>query len=240
MDSGTCSGFQRGYVARCAADGRRPQADPDLLKAGFLVGHPDLRHRMEGMRQLENGRAGEAVRQFMLAARYADKASQAMVAEMLWEGRGQPADRAMGYVWMDLAAERGYPALIVLRERYWAALDEQERSRARRDGLAIQELYHDGVSKPRLAAILRRERGKMTGSRTGYTGNPLRILSGNSFGEATIDGNRFFDDRYWDPVQYQAWHNEVWNRPLQGTVEVGKVSSEPAAKNDSSKGAGKE
>lgn len=217
-----------------------PTADPDLMEAGFLSGHPDLRHRMEAMRQRDNGHPREAMRQFLLAARYADKASQAMIAEMLWNGQGVAPDRAMAYVWMDLAAERGYPALIALREHYWNGLNEEERSRARRDGLAVQERYHDGVSKPRLAAVLRRERGRMTGSRTGYTGNPLRIVSAKGQGETTIDGNLFFDDRYWDPAQYQAWHDEVWNRPLQGTVEVGEVSSEPAARGDRSKALGKD
>lgn len=211
-----------------AGPAQDPTQQADLMEAGFLTGHPDLRHRRDGMQALEKGYYIDAHRHFKLAARYADKASQAMLAEMLWTGQGQPVDRAMAYVWMDLAAERGYEALVILREHYWAQLTEEERARAQRDGLALQNQYHDGVSKPRLAAVLRRERSRMTGSRTGYTGNPLRIISPGSFGGTSIDGNLFFDDRYWDPKQYQAWHDEVWQRPLKGRVEIGDVQKQPA------------
>lgn len=207
----------------------RPIAGPtaEQVEAGFLTGHPDLRHRQRGMDLYQRGRYAEAMRSFQRAASYADKASQAMLAEMLWTGTGVAADRPMAYVWIDLAAERGYPGLVVIRERYWNALDETERTIARRDGPALQARYHDGVAKPRLAAVLRRTRGQMTGSRTGYTGNPLRIISPSGFGEATIDGNQFFDDRYWDPAQYQAWHDEIWTRPVQGRVEVGSATRQP-------------
>jgi hypothetical protein len=209
----------------------RPVAGPsaEQLEAGFLTGHPDLRYRIRGMDEYQRGHHAEAMRSFQMAARYADKASQAMVAEMLWTGTGVAPDRPMAYVWIDLAAERGYPALIAIRERYWNALDEAQRAIARRDGPSLQAIYHDGVAKPRLAAVLRRTRGQMTGSRTGYTGNPLRIISPNGFGEATIDGNQFFDDRYWDPAQYQAWHDEVWTRPMQGRVEVGVAAPQSVA-----------
>ncbi|MGV8960132.1 MAG: sel1 repeat family protein [Stenotrophomonas sp.] len=208
------------------AAGPHPAAGPgaELLEAGFLSGHPDLRHRIRGMDLYQRGDYADAMRSFQQAARYADKASQAMVAEMLWTGTGVAVDRPRAYVWIDLAAERGYLPLVAIRERYWKALSKDERAIARRDGPALQAQYHDGVARPRLAAVLRRARGQMTGSRTGYTGNPLRIIAPGGFGESTIDGNQFFDDRYWDPKQYQAWHDEVWARPLQGRVEVGEAA----------------
>ncbi|WP_305804812.1 sel1 repeat family protein [Stenotrophomonas sp. YIM B06876] len=208
----------------------RPAAGPDaeLVEAGFLSGHPDLRHRLRGMELYQRGDYAGAMRSFQMAARFADKAAQAMLAEMLWTGTGTAVDRPLAYVWIDLAAERGYLPLVAIRERYWEALGEDERARARREGPALQAIYHDGVARPRLAAVLRRSRGQMTGSRTGYTGNPLRIISPGGFGETTLDGNQFFDDRYWDPAQYQAWQDEVWTRPLQGRVEVGEAAPQPA------------
>ncbi len=60
---------------------------------------------------------------FLRAARYADKPSQAMIAQMLWNGDGVPVDRVMAYVWADLAAERGYPAFIATREKFWSELN---------------------------------------------------------------------------------------------------------------------
>ncbi len=236
MDYGIRSWALLGLLAFCSVDTNAaparpadPTDNPDLMQAGFLAGHPDLRHRMRGMDKHRRGEYAEAMASFQLAARYADKASQAMIAEMLWTGVGVPVDRPMAYVWIDLAAERGYPALIAVRERYWNALTAEEREIARRDGPALQASYHDGVAKPRLAAVLRRARSQMTGSRTGYTGNPLRIILPGGLGEASIDGNQFFDARYWDPKQYQAWHDAVWTRPLQGRVEVGQAAPEAAA-----------
>lgn len=35
-----------------------------------------------------------------------------------------------GYIWMDLAGERGYPLMLAKRERYWRALDEVQRARS--------------------------------------------------------------------------------------------------------------
>ena len=79
------------------------------------------------MDALKRGNPVRAAYYFKRSARYADKASQAAYAEMLWEGRGIERDRALAYVWMDLAAERDDSPLVSFRERYWAGLDEAER-----------------------------------------------------------------------------------------------------------------
>ncbi|HGM5925234.1 TPA: hypothetical protein ACKP5H_003249 [Stenotrophomonas maltophilia] len=56
---------------------------------------------------------------------------------MLWNGQGGPADRALGYAWMDLAAERGTEWLVAQRERFWEALSPDERERAVREGRSL-------------------------------------------------------------------------------------------------------
>lgn len=204
-----------------------PLEDPVMLSAGFLADHPDLNYRIEGQKALEAARPEDAFAYFRRASLYADKASQAMVGEMLWNGRGTPVDRVMGYVWMDLASERGYRGFLRFRERYWDQLDETERERAVQEGQAVYERYGDAIAQKRIAAVLRRARSKVTGSRTGFVGS-LKILTTGPGGEpVTIDGSKFHDERYWDPKQYQEWHDRIWMNPRVGTVDVGETEVLP-------------
>ena len=105
----------------------------------FLKAHPDLRFRQLGMEAVERNRPEDARRYFQLGAQHADKLSQALMAELLWNGKGGPTDRALGYAWMDLAAERGTQWLVVRREQYWAALGDSERKRAVSEGRTLYE-----------------------------------------------------------------------------------------------------
>ena len=119
-----------------------------LNSEGFLRAHPDLQNRHRGMEAYEDGRHEEALTYFRRAARYADKPSQAMVGEMLWKGEGGAPDPALAYAWMDLAAERGYPGFTIIRERYWAQLDEARRREAVARGEEIYAEYGDAVAQP--------------------------------------------------------------------------------------------
>ena len=96
---------------------------------------------MEGHRLFREGQHDEAFAAFRKSARYADKAAQAMIGEMLWDGLGVPADRVQAYIWMDLAAERGYRNFVVLRERYWARMSEAEREAAVEGGAPIYQEF---------------------------------------------------------------------------------------------------
>lgn len=199
-----------------------PTADPLMLSAGFLNAHPDLRYRLLGLNEMKQSQHEDALQFFQRAAYYADKPSQGMVAEMLWNGQGAPRDRALAYAWMDLAAERGYVGFLGLREQYWKALSEEEKARAVEQGQALYAKYGDAASQPRIAAVLRNEKRRMTGSRTGFTGN-LKIYVPGPGGFEQIDGSKFFDERYWDPEQYLAWHNGIWMKPRVGRVSVGEI-----------------
>jgi len=199
-----------------------PTEDPVMLSAGFLSAHPDLRYRLLGLEEFKKGKHEDAFRFFRRAAYYADKPSQGMVAEMLWEGQGVQRDPALAYVWMDLAAERGYAGFLGLRERYWTALTEDQRESALQQGEDLYARYGDAAALPRIATVLRRERRRMTGSRTGFSGN-LQIYVPGPGGFEQIDGSKFYDERYWDPKQYQAWHDSIWAKPRVGRVTVGEL-----------------
>lgn len=202
-----------------------PTEDPVLLTAGFLNGHPDLRFRMLGM---EKQRAGDHVAAFGFFQRagfYGDKVSQAMVAEMLWTGQGTAQDPAVAYAWMDLAAERGYRGFLELRERYWAKLTPEQQAHAISEGEALYARFGDAVAEPRLAQAMRREQRRMTGSRTGYTGNLKIFVPGPNGVETQIDGSKFYDKRYWEPALYRQWQDQIWSAPRVGTVNVGTVTN---------------
>src|SRR5690606_6199781 len=201
-----------------------PTEDKLMLSAGFLSAHPDLRYRLHGLEELKRGRHEDALSFFTRAGYYADKPSQGMVAEMYWTGQGVAPDPVLGYIWMDLAAERGYEGFLVLREKYWASLDEAQRQRAVEEGAAIYARYGDAAAQPRLETAIRRGRNKLTGSRVGSVGN-LQIYVPGPAGYDRIDGTQFFDERYWDPKKYRAWHDAIWMKPRVGRVSVGEVEN---------------
>jgi hypothetical protein len=207
-----------------------PTADPLMITAGFLTHHPDMKYRLLGMKAYDQKNYEDALRFFRRAAFYADKPSQGMVAEMLWKGEGAARDPALAYAWMDLAAERGYAGFMGLRERYWNALDASERRRALTEGEAVYARFGDAAAKPRYETQLRRGRTQITGSRTGFAGNVQIVIPGPG-GEQSIDGSKFYDERYWDAKKYWAYTDRMWSKPGIGKVSVGEVEqvgAEPA------------
>lgn len=199
-----------------------PTDDPVMMTAGFLSAHPDMKYRLMGLDEFKKGNLADAFLFFKRSAYYSDKPSQGMVAEMLWTGQGVDQNRPLAYAWMDLAAERGYEGFMGLRERYWAAMDETERAVALEVGQEVYAKYGDAAAAPRIAAVLDRERRSTTGSRNGFVG-ALQIYVPGPGGYQQIDGSKMYDERYWDPVQYRAWHDAIWTKPRIGRVEVGEV-----------------
>ena len=199
-----------------------PVDDPLLITAGFLDHHQDLKYRQLGMDAYRSREFDRALRFFRRASYFADKPSQGMVAQMHWNGEGMPRDPVLAYVWMDLAAERGYAGFLGLRERYWNALDPVQRVRAVRDGQAIYARFGDAAAQPRYEHQLRIGRRLMTGSRVGFN-RGVRIEVPGPSGSQSIEGSRFYDDRYWDAKQYWAWQDRLWMKPLIGRVDVGTV-----------------
>lgn len=133
----------------------------------FLRHHPDVRWRLDGLAEMERGNVRIALAHFHRAARFGDKVAQGIIAEAYWLGRGTAKDRPLAYAWMDLAAERGYPMLVGKREHYWAALSDQDRSRAIEVGQAVYEEFGDAAAIPRLDAEIDKGRRLITGSRAG-------------------------------------------------------------------------
>jgi len=225
-------------AASLNADAARKQTtdeDPWVLASSvFLDGHPDLRYRRYGMAALEAGALVDAHRHFRKAARFADKPSQGMVAEMLWEGRGVAQDRALAYAWMEIAAERDYPAFALFRELYWQEMSPEERARALSLNRPLWAEYGDAVAKPRLERRMEVARRNVTGSRVGFVGN-LAIEISTPGGSRRIDAETVYAERYWNARQYWAWQDEDWKRMGSGTVDVGPVATAEPAESETPK-----
>jgi hypothetical protein len=89
---------------------------------------------------------------------------------------GTAPDPALAYAWADLAAERGYPEFLGVRERVWAPLDESQRQRALELGASLYAQYGDAVAKPRLERLLRSGLARKTGTHTGSRVGALAVV----------------------------------------------------------------
>lgn len=219
-----------------AASVARPLPDPAVERThGFLKGHPDQRFRMRGLEARRQGQLAESRRLFMLAARYADKFSQAMLAEMLWTGAGTELDRALAYAWMDLAAERGTVALLAKREYYWRQLSAQERERSIREGRAIYAEFGDEVAKKRLERVMLRHARSGTGSRTGSVERMSVAVENRinfkykmdvmDFAGGGIPGERYYAAHHWSPALYWQQRDAELKDLLDSSVLIGPLSN---------------
>ena len=193
-----------------------------MTSEGFLGAHPDIKYRLQGLDWHGKGNWQRALEDFRQAARYADKPAQGMLGEMYWNGQGVDVDRATAYAWMDIAAERGYPFLIVKREKFWNAMDAAERERAVEIGTALYTDYGDPAAKPRLERLLTKAKRDMTGSRVGSVGF-LTIMIPTPGGMRPVDGSQYWNEKFWNPELYWRWQDHDWKKPAQGEVTVGTV-----------------
>ena len=232
-----------GLTTTALASGSIEERDPGAIplellnNPTFLQGHPDIRWRARGSRQLHLGNYTAAMRSFTRGAHFADKPSQAVIAEMLWDGTGTARNRPLAYAWMDLAAERGYRTFLLKREAMWQELNENEREQALADGIRLYADYGDDVAKARAYSLMRREKLRHVGSRLGADVYPRRligtfddsrmsatgVLSDSALARAGTMGTTsfsFYDDNYWHAeswwsIQDRQWQGEVIVHPVQ-------------------------
>lgn len=194
-----------------------------VYSESFLNAHPDLKYRSVGMENYAKGRYREALHYFRLGAYYADKPSQGMVAQMLWQGEGTAVDRPAAYAWMDLAAERRYKDLLIARERYWAQLTPEQREAALAKGQAIYRKYGDEVAQRRLKNVLERKRRHVTGSRTGFVGFLDIYVNGPNGTPVRISGDDYYQDKFWKMDDYLEWQSTTWQALPTGTATMGEL-----------------
>jgi TPR repeat protein len=190
--------------------------DAEISSDGvFLKYHPDQFHRRMGLAEYAKGNYAEALRHFKLGAKFADKASQAFVAGMLWQGIGVERDPVAAYAWMDLASERGFRTFLKYREHYWSQLSESERLASTARGREVYARYGDEVAKKRLERLLR------MGDKWAYASVTHRAY-------AKVNGLiGFYDDKYWQPRRYWEWQDVVVQDAINESLGVGRVEIGP-------------
>jgi TPR repeat protein len=217
-----CAGAHGQSITQADSD---PAEDPFMAEVGYMELHPDVEYRQLAMQSHRRGHYQTALEHFRRAGFFGDKPSQGLAAEMYWKGEGTPADRALAYVWMDMAAERGYRDLVSLRERYWAAMTLEERKRALELGPALYKVYGDPTVKPRYERRLTRLRNQITGSHIGVDVG-VGASAGNEgmFQEQSKVGG-LYARANWDAKQYWVRQDTFWQRRFGGTVNVGDIET---------------
>ena len=197
-------------------------------------GHLDQLFRKHGFVAHERGDHDDARRHFEHAASYADKTSQFVLALLHRDGVGVPRDPARAYAWLDLAAERGYPAFLAEREAVWNALDDHGRERAIEIATALYARYGDAVAKPRHAAEIRRYLRRSIASHPSLAGGHIVTLDRTCAGVTRMrrgggcrDDDYFTDERF-DPKAYWATQDDVWMP--RGKVDVGPLQQVPVSR----------
>lgn len=210
---------------------------PQVLTSGFLDAHPDLKFRRAGIQRDKSGNHAEARVQFEHAARYGDKPAQARLGEMYWNGEGGDRDRVQGFLWMALAAERGYREFAMLKQYYWQQLDATERTLASSHDQAMLAKYGDAAAKQRQDKVLRREGRRATGSMIGPTQQAKGITAFIGSRPVRIEAREFYAREYWTPDLYWQLQDQVWEQQFQGQVDVGDVETVtgPASEGDPGK-----
>lgn len=230
--------FLVGLQHAASAEHRSPELKVDdvaiIQSSVFAQAHPDLRFRLSAISHIDAGRHASAWDDLHRAARFGDKASQALIAESYWLGSlGQPQDRSLAYAWMDLAAERGYPLLVAKREAYWQGLDASQQARAIERGQQIYAEFGDAAALPRLAQRLAHGKRQQTGSRVGAsTGTDVYLadnskmvinfqnrIRGKSVRPLPPTGGKKVDlwnDKFWKLDDYMAWKAVELDAALSG------------------------
>ena len=211
-------------------------ADTRFTEADIFVNaHPDLRYRRQGQEALRRKNLRKAHEAFLKAAEFGDKVSQMVLAEFHWEGIGTPEDRVLGYVWADLAAERGTLSMVAKREFFWQSLSEDQRARVAAIGEDFYARYGDDVAHPRweksIRSALRGSAGSPIGAR--WTREGIVCLDGQC--TFTVDNGDFYDAKYWASEKYWNWQEKIMNvsfNPhmlLTPNVDVGDPEAAPSS-----------
>ena len=208
-------------------------------EARFTSGLTGQNMRYRGLMANVMGRDHDAVDNFELAARHADKLSQHYLSLIHWYGQGVPADRAVAYIWSDIAAERGHRSLLVLREKMWSELTEAERTRVAELGPAMYSEYGDPTSKARMEQALVRFASNKTGSRLGFNSQRINIVygvPGTTFNggapptlgqEGGSNETLFYADARVKPNAYWQAQDEEIERGF-GRISIGEIVTDDA------------
>lgn len=185
--------------------------DLDRAEARARYGHPNEMWRYRALRAFKLEQPERALENFRSAARYGDKFSQHALSLMYWHGVGAAADRAQAHAWSDLAAERGYRDLLLLREKMWMEMTAVQRAQALLLGEALYSNYGDAVARPRMEWELRKALAGATGSRVGFEKDRILFTQHGAAGDAGLSAREFHTAERWSPRSYWREQDRQWN-----------------------------
>lgn len=216
-----------------------PGADAEAAKKfdvrfALSTHHPNERHRLYAQVAAADGRLNDAVKLFRIAARYADKYSQLRLALSYWQGTGVARDQVEAYLWADLAAERGYPLFLAVREQMWRELTPEQQAAALQRGPALHAQFGDAIAKQRFKWKLARSASRAHAKRIdGVTVSSGKWLRGmvDSFEEQEAWRLAYAPSRV-EPDQYWAIEDRIMTKGVgtNVTVTVGDVEEVAPAK----------
>lgn len=168
------------------------------LGVGYSEHVPSAWEMRQGRQDYEAGNYMGAFWHYTNAAVWADKFAQYNIGVMYLRGEGVEFDPVRGWAWLELAAERGYPEMVLAANDLYRMLDEAQQREGRR--ILEEELlpdYGDAVRIKPTARRMERERRQATGTRTGSKAalSALRIIDGSGI---TRRGDEFYDPAKWD------------------------------------------
>lgn len=201
--------------------------------AKMAANHPNELHRIYAAKAAASGHWSDAAKHFRKAARYADKYSQHRLSMLYWHGIGVGKDPVEAYVWADIAAERGYPQFLAIREKMWAALTPDQQAAVPARGAARYKEFGDPAAKPRFAAALAKGKSKVTGSRTGFANHLAIVTRGTGislFGDGGgVNLERMYEASRTDPKKYWEFEDHAWKNVTVTVGDLVSTTKQPAA-----------
>lgn len=198
----------------------------------MAANHPNEMYRLYAAKSAATGDWPYAAKMFRLASRYADKYSQHRLSLLYWHGVGVREDRVEGYIWADLAAERGYPQFLAIREKMWRELSAEQQAEVAQRGKTMYAEFGDPAAKKRFQTALAQGKRKITGSHTGFfnrlyvsTVGPDRQLFSSVGGENI---SQLYDEARTDPKKYWEFEDYVWKHATVNVGEIEETSRKPA------------
>lgn len=118
-----------------------------------------------------------------------DKYAQYMVGYMHLMGRGAAEDPVVASAWYRLAAERGTPEFVAVRDQLMQDLNADERRRSDSDYQRLRRQFSDVVVVFENIKRTYREMQSATGSRLAVRGGPMNIVGASSSiqGHSSVD-----------------------------------------------------
>lgn len=203
--------------AAVIADTDQATSDAFDFLSLYSDGYHNEYYRYKAIREATKGDWRHAANLFEIAARYGDKYSQHRLSLMYWHGVGVTRDPVEAYVWADMAAERGYPVFLAIREKLWGELTDEQKVEVPSRGVKRYAIYGDDVALPKFRGIVAKKRAQVTGSHAGHANN-LTLRSGIPMPMWRLDAD-----------EYIARTDIAWKR---GHVEVGDIESDQSESDD--------